>query len=137
MTADARRYPASAFGPSPGSGLQHAMATQKTVQQNLRPEDVSIAPFVRVDVWSLSPNDPTITYYADAVRAMQAKPESDANSLAYQAAIHGKDDGAPLPLWNECRHGGWFFVSWHRAYLYYFERIVRAEVLALWAPSVD
>jgi len=94
-----------------------------------------MAPFVRVDVWSLPPNDPTLTYYADAVRAMQAKPQSDPTSWAYQAAIHGKDDPAPLPLWNECRHGGWFFASWHRAYLYYFERIVRAQVVALGGPK--
>jgi tyrosinase len=94
-----------------------------------------MAPFVRVDVWSLAPNDPIITYYAHAVRAMQARAESDPASWAYQAAIHGRNGAPPLPLWNECRHQGWFFVSWHRTYLYYFERIVRAEVIALGGPS--
>jgi tyrosinase len=87
-------------------------------------------PFIRLDVWTLAPNDPTITAYADAVAAMQAKTSSDPTSWAYQAAIHGTTVASPLPQFNQCRHGGWYFVSWHRAYLYYFERIVRAQVVA-------
>jgi tyrosinase-like protein len=94
-----------------------------------------MAPFVRVDVWSLAPDDPILTYYARVVGRMQARPPSDVTSWAYQAAIHGKDDPAPLPLWNECRHEGWFFLSWHRAYVYYFERIVRGEVVAAGGPK--
>jgi tyrosinase len=94
-----------------------------------------MGPFVRVDVWSLTPTDPIIKYYAQAVHAMQARSESDPTSWAYQAAIHGRDSTPPLPLWNECRHQGWFFVSWHRAYLYYFERIVRAEVISQGGPN--
>ncbi|MGH7262080.1 MAG: tyrosinase family protein [Nitrospiraceae bacterium] len=27
--------------------------------------------------------------------------------------------------WNTCQHGSYFFLSWHRMYLYYFERILR------------
>jgi tyrosinase len=94
-----------------------------------------MAPFVRVDVWSLKPDDPIITSYAKAVAAMQAKPASDKTSWAYQAAIHGSHQSPPKPLWNQCRHGGWFFLSWHRAYLYYFERIVRAEVVKAGGPK--
>ena len=79
------------------------------------------APYIRVDVWSLVPTDPIITYYADAVRAMQAKPATDVTSWSYQAAIHGTHATKTQALWNECRHGGWFFLPWHRAYLYFFE----------------
>lgn len=86
-------------------------------------------PFVRLDVWTLPANDPTIRAYADAVAAMQAKPSSDHTSWAYQAAIHGTLIASPPSRFNQCRHGGWYFVSWHRAYLYYFERIVRAQVV--------
>jgi tyrosinase len=89
-----------------------------------------MAPFIRVDVWSLGANDPIITAYADAVAAMQAKPAADPTSWDYQAAIHGVFAAVASPPYNECRHGGWYFLPWHRAYLYYFERIVRAQVIA-------
>jgi tyrosinase len=90
--------------------------------------------FVRVDVWSLAEDAPVITAYADAVAAMKAKPANDPTSWAYQAAIHGTYTDPPLPLWNQCRHGSWYFVAWHRMYLYYFERIVRAQVIANGGP---
>jgi tyrosinase len=28
--------------------------------------------------------------------------------------------------WAQCQHGSYFFLSWHRMYLYFFERILRA-----------
>ena len=92
-------------------------------------------PFVRTDVWSLAADDPIITAYADAVAAMQKKPATDPTSWAYQAAIHGSHAASPLPQWNQCRHGSWFFVSWHRMFLYYFERIVRAQVITNGGPA--
>ena len=52
--------------------------------------------FVRVDVWTLAEDDPIITAYADAVAAMQAKPDSDPTSWAFQAAMHGSLAAAPL-----------------------------------------
>ena len=93
------------------------------------------ATFVRQDVWTLAPNDPVVTFYGDAVQAMKAKPAQDPTSWDYQAAIHGTHAPQPPPLSNECRHQSWFFVSWHRAYLYYFERLVRAEVIRLGGPK--
>src|SRR4051794_32404013 len=89
-----------------------------------------MAAFVRVDVWSLAPNHHIITDYEGAVAAMKAKPPSDPTSWAFQAAIHGSLSNSPSASWNQCRHGSWYFVSWHRMYLYYFERIVRAQVIA-------
>ena len=91
-------------------------------------------PFVRRDIWSLDPEDPVVIAYGDAVAAMKAKPADDPTSWAYQAAIHGSV-APPLPLFNECRHQSWYFLPWHRMYLYFFERIVRAEVLAAGGPS--
>jgi len=92
-------------------------------------------PFVRVDVWSLADTDPIITWYAKAVATMKAKPAADPTSWTYQAAIHGSLDPHPAAGWNQCRHGSWYFVSWHRMYLYFFERIVRAQVVALGGPA--
>ncbi len=92
-------------------------------------------PFVRANVWSLAKDDAIVTAYADAVAVVQAKPATDPTSWAYQAAIHGTYATSPLAQWNQCRHGTWYFVSWHRMYLYYFERIVRAQVIANGGPS--
>jgi tyrosinase len=84
---------------------------------------------VRREVWSLGPDDPTLKRYADAVARMQSRPErSDPTSWLYQAAVHGTEAEKPLGDWNQCTHKTWFFVSWHRIFLYYFERIVRAAV---------
>jgi tyrosinase len=93
-----------------------------------------VQPFVRVDAWTLPEDDPVLTAYGDAVAAMQAKPKHDPTSWEFQASIHGTLSPSPRAAWNQCRHGTWYFVSWHRMYLYYFERIVRAQVIALGGP---
>ena len=37
--------------------------------------------------------------------------------------------------WNQCQHGSWFFLSWHRGYLLYFERICLAAIVELGGPT--
>jgi Common central domain of tyrosinase/Polyphenol oxidase middle domain len=84
------------------------------------------APFVRRDVGGLSATDPIIVSYRHAIAAMRLLPNSNPLSWPYQAAIHGTTlPGPPLTAWNSCQHGNYFFWSWHRMYLYYFERIIR------------
>jgi hypothetical protein len=78
---------------------------------------------------------PHVIAYGDAVAAMQAKPATDPTSWTRQADIHGT---ATLPtpvLADECRHQSWYFLAWHRMYLYYFERIVRAQIVAAGGPN--
>ncbi len=95
--------------------------------------------YVRHNIWDLEatgPWDPVTLAYAKAVKAMQARPLTDPTSWQYQAAIHGRNGGAPAgAIWNQCQHGSWYFLPWHRIYLYYFEKIVRAEVIAQGGPS--
>lgn len=79
---------------------------------------------VRKDWRSLSAEE--IGAFKAGVAAMQARPASDPTSWAYQAAIHGSLVTPAQPLWNSCQHGTLHFLSWHRLYLYYFERILRA-----------
>jgi hypothetical protein len=31
-----------------------------------------------------------------------------------------------MQAWNQCQHKGFYFLSWHRMYLYFFDRILRA-----------
>lgn len=58
---------------------------------------------------------PDINTYKAAVAAMKALPSTDPRNWANQAQIH----------YDHCQHGNWFFFTWHRAYLYYFEQICR------------
>jgi hypothetical protein len=86
--------------------------------------------FIRRDVWTLLARDPwddATEGYARAVTTMRGRAATDPTSWAFQAAIHGSY-AAPPPgaQWNECQHASWFFLPWHRMYLYFFERIVRA-----------
>ncbi len=53
--------------------------------------------------------------YADAVAQMKALPAGDPRNWLAQANIHQ----------NFCPHGNWYFLPWHRAYLFYFEQICR------------
>ena len=95
--------------------------------------------YVRRDIGELEesgPFDPVTLAYAEAVKAMQARPATDPTSWSFQSAIHGSY--APPPAgadWNQCQHQGWFFLPWHRMYLYFFERIVRAAVVAAGGPA--
>lgn len=88
--------------------------------------------FVRRDIWTLltdDPWDPVTTAYARAVATMQSRPANDPTSWAFQAAIHGSyQTPPPGAAWNACQHANWYFLPWHRMYLYFFERIVRAAV---------
>jgi tyrosinase len=100
-------------------------------------------PRVRRDVQSLIAEGDSglavLADYADAVRSMRAldpgpgPPDPGApHSWRFQAAIHGLA-GLPRtvdhPLgWAGCRHNSWFFLPWHRVYLYFFERIVQSHL---------
>jgi hypothetical protein len=95
--------------------------------------------YVRREAWALESTttfDPITLAYANAVKVMQARPATDPTSWTYQAAVHGSYTSPPSgATWNACQHSSWFFLPWHRMYLYYFERIVRAAVLAAGGPA--
>ncbi|MFI9718296.1 tyrosinase family protein [Streptomyces sp. NPDC052396] len=75
------------------------------------------------------PWDETLLWYARAVATMRSKPDTDPTSWQFQANIHGSPDGpGSNPEWDNCPHGGWFFLPWHRAYVYCFEEIVRSVI---------
>jgi hypothetical protein len=103
-----------------------AVSAAVTEHTLLNPKRVLAASFTRKDVGGLTASSPEIVSYAKAVTAMQALPATDPRSWSYQAAIHGTLAPCPCPTsWNTCEHGTEFFWSWHRMYLYYFEKIVR------------
>lgn len=63
--------------------------------------------------------DNDIAIYRDAVATMKSLPNSDPRSWFAQAAIHGTAGVG----FNFCQHGTDHFFSWHRAYLFFFEKI--------------
>jgi tyrosinase len=108
----------------------------------------------RHDAWKLSNWDPILLWYARAVQEMKSRPITDPTSWRYQAAIHdyvpgtvpGGDPfataGEQLPspadqtrFWRQCQHFSWFFLPWHRMYLFYFERIVADTIVQLGGPA--
>jgi tyrosinase len=69
----------------------------------------------RPNVSTLVPNHPILVSYRKAINAMKALPPNDPRNWTRQAQIH----------LNNCPHGNWFFLPWHRAYLVAFERLCR------------
>ncbi len=48
----------------------------------------------------------------------------------------------PLPktetreaFWNQCQHGTWYFLPWHRGYLFALEAQLRADIVSLGGPK--
>jgi hypothetical protein len=85
------------------------------------------APFTRQDVGGLTAASKHIKSYAKAVAAMKKLPDTDPTSWKYQAAIHWTTLSPLKTSWDSCQHGNAFFWSWHRMYIYWFERIVRKK----------
>jgi hypothetical protein len=105
---------------------------------------------VRKEVSKLHPNE--LASLRKAVAKMKSLPPEHPFSWSFQANIHGtpgfpsfvtqvansaqadphqrlfSNDPTFTPshdVFNQCPHGGIRFLPWHRAYLYYFERILR------------
>lgn len=84
----------------------------------------ALAPFVRQNIAAFTPAQ--IASLRHGIQVMMSRPSTDPTSYAYQANIHGTSVKFPLPSWNQCEHGSYYFLSWHRMYLYFFDRILRA-----------
>jgi hypothetical protein len=93
---------------------------------------------VRMNVSGLDPRDDDIAGLVDALRFMMRLPVTHPQSWVFQANVHlspddpkavyaGNPDVAAFvaPLWNNCPHGSYYFLPWHRLYLYFLERRLR------------
>lgn len=89
--------------------------------------------FIRHEVRSPA-GEEALEQYANAVAVMKSRPVDQTDSWLYQAGIHGSTQ-PPHKLWNQCEHLSWYFLPWHRMYLYYFERIVRKAVVEAGGPA--
>jgi hypothetical protein len=99
---------------------------------------------IREDIWELGDEadpwrDPAILAYARAVAAMQKLDSTDPENGASwknQAAIHERRAAkVPGRLEDQCQHSSWYFLPWHRMYLYRFEQIVRSHMPAAAAAT--
>lgn len=104
----------------------------------------------RKDAAKLPEWDPALLWYARGISEMQKRPMTDPTSWRFQAAIHdyalsldpmatpgNKAPGAAdqKRFWRQCQHFSWFFLPWHRMYLFYFEQIVAAAIGKLGGPA--
>ncbi|GEP40876.1 tyrosinase family protein [Brevifollis gellanilyticus] len=104
-------------------------------------------------------SDPNVVWYAVGVHAMMQRSLSDPASWWYFAAIHGQwvtqtdptsrswaqvnpppdVPTSPVPsdtsLWDQCQHGTWYFVPWHRGYLMALEAQLRQDIVAAGGPA--
>jgi hypothetical protein len=104
-------------------------------------------PLVRLKFEDFVMESSRIAALRRGVAEMKKRKPSDPTSWFFQAAVHGVSDEAIAKaqeedpevmtiekdkFWNQCPHqerdgtGGADFLVWHRAYLFYFERILRA-----------
>jgi tyrosinase len=88
----------------------------------------ALAPFVRQSIVRLS--GAQITSLQRGFQVMMSRANYDPTSYTFQANIHGTYDkpfwSNQVASWNTCEHGSYYFLSWHRMYLYFFDRILRA-----------
>lgn len=112
--------------------------------------------YTRQNVWDLSKVDEwadPILWYARGVGAMKERAFAQPTSWRFYAAIHGfnpqlwKDLGYFQPtdqlpsaalikqFWDQCQHGSWYFLPWHRGYVLAFEANLREAVKQLGGPA--
>jgi Common central domain of tyrosinase/Polyphenol oxidase middle domain len=88
----------------------------------------ALAPFIRQSIANLTASQ--IASLQRGITAMMSRPATDPTSYQFQANIHGTYASPTTPEetqgWNQCEHGSFYFLSWHRMYLYFFDRILRA-----------
>lgn len=99
---------------------------------------------VRRDIWHLQPTTatpwhPIVLAYAEAVGTMKATPLSERQlSWQWQTQVHGMSiPQPPDDFRKQCQHFNWFFLPWHRMYLFHFEAILRSIIEGLDSVSQE
>jgi hypothetical protein len=87
---------------------------------------VTVGCHIRRSIATFNPEGPELRSLRRGIEVMMGRNPTDPTSWIYQANLHGTTDSPPQPLWNQCQHASFYFFPWHRMYLYYFERILRA-----------
>jgi hypothetical protein len=100
-----------------GASLTASVASDKGFAQAPIPAPTSAPAKIHTRLSTVDPNLSAKTWdsYAKAVQIMLKLPPSDGRNWYRQAMIHQID----------CPHGNFWFVNWHRGYIWRFEQIVR------------
>jgi tyrosinase len=93
------------FGTFAGAAVVSVLSAQSTMAQQEQPLRTRSS-------HDTEDGKKALTDYAAAVKLMKALPATDRRNWSNQAQIHQ----------DFCPHGNWFFLPWHRAYLFYFEQ---------------
>lgn len=137
---DRRSFIGGAAALTIGGGAAAQPVPSATIRGNLA-DRLSLLCRVRPNIASLTAVQ--LTALKNGIAVMKSRPASNPTSWSYQAAMHGSNAAIQLPLFSTCQHGTDHFLSWHRLYLYYFERILRAAsgspslMLPYWSWQTD
>ena len=83
-----------------------------------------VRPYVRKNFNTLTAAEKTS--FKKGVAELKLRAEPNTNSWLYQANMHDYPPGTTVrDLYHTCEHGTIHFYTWHRMYLYYFEKILR------------
>jgi tyrosinase len=83
---------------------------------------------VRKNISVVSNDSEYIAAYRKGMTLMKSRPEADPTSWMYWANVHWMLPAVPEDMkniWNQCEHGTDLFFPWHRAYIYFFEQVLR------------
>ena len=102
---------------SPEAAAQSCPAALSPTTPHFAPDpSAAILPRKRIDELDFA----EVTRLGTAYALLRAQPATARNAWLQQAEIHNCYCGGPI----EEIHGSWFFYPWHRAYLYFHERIL-------------
>lgn len=97
---------------------------------------------------SRSLDDPASWWFFAAIHGEYVNPQNPWFTTPPQFPDWGFIQGppqvptSPLPtqanqelFWNQCQHGTWYFLPWHRGYLMALEAQLRADIISLGGPE--
>jgi tyrosinase len=118
-----------------------------------------MATYTRQNVWDAGGADGwggPVIWYARGVKAMKARGVDlldNRTGWRFFGAMHGFNAavwkqrgyhpaGEKLAsakdqhtFWDQCQHGSWYFLPWHRGYLMALEEVLRAAIVKLGGPA--
>jgi tyrosinase len=86
--------------------------------------------FTRLEIREFSKNPKLVAAFRAGIKAMRAIDDAkNVDSYKYWHYSHWMPESDPpldmISVWDQCKHAASFFISWHRGFLYYFEKILR------------
>jgi Common central domain of tyrosinase/Polyphenol oxidase middle domain len=119
-------HPRRSLGPQDVQCGTAAGTVDLHLNAGLPPKPIALQ--IRRDIWALELTQrwhPVTLSYARAVAELQRRPAGATTIFRYHADLHGR----------YCQHANWFFLPWHRMYIFWFERIVRRIVREQGGPA--